>query len=235
MSAIPSQRIFAVTGLKREARIIGGRASQIFVGGGNGDYLAERLHRVVVGGPCAILSVGIAGGIAPGLAPGTVIIASAVFTSGRSLPAAGEWTDSLSQRMPRARVGVVAGESGIVASVAKKAALHRATGALAVDMESHIAAQIAYAHGIPFATLRVVADPAERSLPAAAQSALTPSGGVNVARALTTMVSKPAELGALIRTAIDAEIAFRALARCCRLAGPRFGLPDVSELLLDVP
>jgi hopanoid-associated phosphorylase len=235
MSAIPSERIFAVTGLKREARIIGGRAAQIFVSGGNGDHLAERLHRAVAGGPCAIVSVGIAGGIAPGLAPGTVIIASSVLASGRRFPAADAWTESLRQRLPEARVGVVAGGSEIVASAMSKAALFDATRALTVDMESHVAAQIADVHGVPFAVLRVVADPAERSLPAAAQSALTPSGGVNVARALKTTIARPAEIGALIRTAIDAEIAFRVLARCCRLAGPRFCLPDVGELLLDVP
>src|SRR5690242_11367492 len=99
MSAIPSERIFAVTGLKREARIIGGRAAQIFIGGGDGDHLAERLHRAIAGGSCAILSVGIAGGIAPGLAPGTVIIASSVLASGRRFPAAAAWTESLRQRM----------------------------------------------------------------------------------------------------------------------------------------
>ncbi len=36
----------------------------------------------------------------------------------------------------------------------------------AVDMESHVAARVAARHGLPFAALRVISDPASRSLPA---------------------------------------------------------------------
>jgi hopanoid-associated phosphorylase len=234
MSAIPSERIFRVTGLKREARIIGGGPERTFIGGG-GTGLAERLDRAAASGGSAILSIGIAGGVAPGLAPGTVIVASSVIASGRRFPTAEAWADKLTRTVPDARVGAVAGESRIVASVAEKAALYRRTGALAVDMESHVAAEVARARRVPFAVLRVIADPADRALPAAAQAALTPSGGVDVMRVLQALTANPAELGPLIQTARDAQSAFRALARCCRLAGPRFCLPDVGELLLDVP
>lgn len=233
MCAIPSERIFAVTGLKREARIIAARADRMFIAG-DGTGLAERLDRAAAGGRCAILSIGIAGGLVPGLAPGAVVVASSVLTSGRCFRTAKSWTDRLTQIMPDAHVGPIVGESRIVASAAEKAALQRTTGALAVDMESQIAAEVAHAYHVPFTALRVIADPAERSLPAAAQSALTPSGGVSVARVLRALSAKPADLGALIRTARDAQTAFQVLARCCRLAGPRFCLPDVGELLLDV-
>jgi hopanoid-associated phosphorylase len=233
MCAIPSERIFAVTGFKREARIIGARPDRMFIAG-DGTGLAERLDRAAAGGRCAILSIGIAGGLVPGLAPGAVVVASSVLTSGRRFRTAKAWTDKLAQIMPDAHVGPIVGESRILASAAEKAALRRATGALAVDMESQIAAEVANAYHVPFTALRVIADPAEQSLPAAAQSALTPSGGVSVARVLRALLAKPADLGALIRTACDAQAAFRGLARCCRLAGPRFCLPDVGELLLDV-
>src|SRR5690348_4821372 len=99
MSAIPSERIFRVTGLKREARIIGGGPERTFIGGG-GAGLAERLDRAAAGGGCAILSIGIAGGVAPGLAPGTVIVASSVLARGRRLPTAGAWSDKLRQIVP---------------------------------------------------------------------------------------------------------------------------------------
>ena len=39
-----------------------------------------------------------------------------------------------------------------------KPTLHRTTGALAVDMESHVAARIAARHGLPFAAGRVISD-----------------------------------------------------------------------------
>jgi len=40
------------------------------------------------------------------------------------------------------------------------------TGAIAVDMESHVVAAVGAAHGLPVAAMRVVTDPAERTLPA---------------------------------------------------------------------
>ena len=52
-----------------------------------------------------------------------------------------------------------------VATAEGKADLYRRSGAFLVDMESHIAARLAHARDVPFAALRVVADPAERTLP----------------------------------------------------------------------
>ena len=43
--------------------------------------------------------------------------------------------------------------------------LHQKTGAVAVDMESHIVAGVAGKHAIPMAAIRVVTDPAVRACP----------------------------------------------------------------------
>jgi len=48
---------------------------------------------------------------------------------------------------------------------AAKRALYLKTGALAVDMESHIVAGVAAAHGLPVAAIRVITDPALRAVP----------------------------------------------------------------------
>jgi nucleoside phosphorylase len=144
------------------------------------------------------------------------------------------WADNLARAISNARVGAIAGESRIVWSAAEKARLHRVTDALAVDMESHIASNVAHAHRIPFAALRVIADPAERSLAEAAQTAVAPDGAIRIAHVLKSLLAAPAQTGAVIRAAVDAQAACRALTRCCRLAGPGFCLPDVCELLLDV-
>ena len=42
------------------------------------------------------------------------------------------------------------------------------TGAFAADMESHVVARIANERQLPFAVLRVIADPANQRLPPAA-------------------------------------------------------------------
>jgi len=44
----------------------------------------------------------------------------------------------------------------------------------------------------------------------------------------------PGQLPLLLRTAIDARTAFRALLRGRRLLGPGLAYPDFTELLLDV-
>jgi hopanoid-associated phosphorylase len=231
--ALSPDHILAVTGLTWEARIVGGLTNRVVLGG-TGIGLAERIDRAAAEGCRAILSIGIAGGLQPGLMPGTVCIASSVAGKGGGLPTTPAWTHNLTRVMSGARVGAVAGEDRIIGSAAAKAQLYRETGALTADMESHIAASIAHARGIPFAVLRIVADPAERSLPGIAQTALTPDGRVGFGRVLRELAAAPAQSGAMIRAAIDAQAAFRSLARCCRLAGPRFCLPDLGELLLDM-
>ncbi|MEP7006362.1 MAG: phosphorylase, partial [Sphingomonas bacterium] len=51
--------------------------------------------------------------------------------------------DMLALQLPGAQVGTIAASDAIVASAAQKRAMYEATGALAVDMESHIAARVA--------------------------------------------------------------------------------------------
>ena len=116
-----------------------------------------------------------------------------------------------------------------------KRALRRATGAVAVDTESHVAAAIAAKHGMPFAAFRVVADSARRSLPPVASVALTQDGGVSHAAVLRSLARSPSQIPAVLRTAVDARRAFRALLRGRRRLGRGLAHPDLGDLLLDMP
>jgi adenosylhomocysteine nucleosidase len=129
----------------------------------------------------------------------------------------------------------LAGVDALITEPAAKRALQRATGAAAVDTESHIVAAIATARGLPFAAFRVVADSVLRSLPPAASVALAPDGKIRGGAVLGSLVRTPAQLPLLLLTAIDARTAFRALLRGRRLLGPGLVYPDLTELLLDVP
>jgi hypothetical protein len=80
-------------------------------------------------------------------------------------------------------------------------------------MESHIAARVAARHGLPFAALRVISDAADTTLPPAALAGMRPDGGIAIGAVLASLVQNPAQLPALIRTARDAEKAFRTLGR----------------------
>ena len=91
-------------------------------------------------------------------------------------------------------------------------------------MESHVAAPIAAAHGLPFAVLRVVCDPAERSLPPAALAAMREDGG-RISAVLSSLMRSPGQFPDLLRLSRDARLAFGELRRCRVTLGPAFALP----------
>ena len=213
-----------VTGMQREARIVG-RGGETVISGGDVAGLAEKIERAVSRGACAVVSAGICGGLAPTLGVGGIVIADAVVANDRRIPVDTRWADELASRLPHAARGAIAGSDAIVATVADKAALQRATGALAADMESHVAAQVAVAHGLPFAALRVVSDTADQSLPPAAARALGPDGRPRIGAVLASVAARPGQIPALIRTARDSERAFGELLRSLDGVGVAFACP----------
>ena len=139
----------------------------------------------------------------------------------------------LRARLPDARSGAFAGVERIVATATEKAALRAQTGAIAADMESHVAERVARRHGLPFAIVRAVSDDAQRSLPPAALVGMRPDGGVHLGAVFRSLAKNPAQLPALIATGRDAEKAFRALLRGFeRLRAA--GAGDLDAHLLDV-
>jgi hypothetical protein len=142
------------------------------------------------------------------------------------------WADRLAADLPEARRGVIVGSNHMIIDAAAKAALHRQTGALCVDMESHIAAEVAAARGLPFAALRFISDGADRALPRAAQAGMKPDGGMDLAAVLKSLAADPRQLPALIRTGLEAETAFRALFRGRHRWGAALGFADVESIHL---
>ena len=102
---------------------------------------------------------------------------------------------------------------------------HR-TGAVAVDMESHIAAEVATRHGLPFAVFRVVADPAHQRLPRAALSAIRADGTLDGLAVLRAMLRTPGEIVGVIAVARHTAVARLALTRAHRNLARGFGLAD---------
>lgn len=226
--------IIAVTGLALEARIASRAGVRTVVAAGNARELAERLEREIARGAKGIISLGLAGGLADEVAPGQWIVARTILCRDARWSVDRDWTEALSKRLPGALIADLASDDAIVAEPQHKRALHRATGASAVDTESHVAAAVATTHGLPFAAFRVVADPAARALPAAAMRALRPDGRVNATAVLASVLRAPRQLPVLARTAADARVAMRALSQGCRLLGRGLAYPNFHELLLDL-
>ena len=126
---------------------------------------------------------------------------------------------SLSSSLPAARVGPIYADGHLITNAPDKASLHRETGALAADMESHIAARAAAEAGLPFAILRCVSDEADANLPPAIAVAMRPGGGLALGAAFSSIMKQPSQLPGLISSIADFRQAYAALATGVRAVG----------------
>lgn len=176
-------------------------------------------------GCVGLISFGCAGALDPSLRAGDCLLPEAVITPDGAAPVDPAWRASLRRMLPYAQGGLLAGVDEPVCTVPGKARLRRATGARAVDMESHPAALAARAHGLRFAALRVIVDPSSRRVPASALAALGPDGALSAAALVRSLAAHPTDLPALISLAADALAARRSLHAARALAGDAFALP----------
>lgn len=218
--------VIAVTGLAAEARIAAGAGITALAGGGDAARLAVMLQARLEQGARGVMSFGIAGGLAAGYPPGTVVVARAVLTESEHWAADPEWHRALVSALPHAVAGELLGVDAAVAGVSDKARLQARSGAAAVDMESHVAARLAARYNLPFAALRVISDPADRSLPQAALVGMRPDGSTDIGAVLRALARRPADLPGLIRTAFDAQAAFRALKSARESVGEQLGFTE---------
>jgi hypothetical protein len=211
--------VLAVTGTQREGMLAMGQDAQVLAGGGDGPTLAMDLaHRAPQA--CGIISFGTCGGLVPGLAIGDMVIGERVVGAVTATcdPA---WTQALSRALPQARRGAVFADGTLLATVAQKRAA-AAQGAIIADMESHLVAQTAPMHRLPFAILRCISDTAEAALPPAVAVAMRPGGSLALGKVLASILRHPGQLPALIRTGLGFNLALTALDLGACAAGRRF-------------
>ena len=219
-----------------EARIVAGPRVQAVSGTGDALVLERALKAAVAKQVSAIISFGVAGGLAPGLAAGSKLVARAIISEdGARYYSDPAWSRRLADALGGATIGDIAGVDAPVAGCAEKRALHSKTGAHAADTESHVAARIAAAYGLPFAAFRVVADPADRQLPHAALVAVRPDGSIALGAIAGSILRDPRQVPQLLRIALDARAAFAALFRGRKVIAGTLGFSDFHEFLLDLP
>ena len=233
-----SATLIAVVGLKREAALVGGAGVICVTGGGDAERLRAKLVQAMCASPSrAVVSVGLGGALSPSLNVGDWVVADRVVGDGGAWATDPGLTTELRQALPSARVGAIAASDVMVVDPAAKAALHAGTGALGVDMESHVAAAFAAEHALPFAALRVISDGADQALPRAAQAGMKKDGGMDILAVLLELARAPRQLPALIRTGREAEVAFgrlKLLGRDDLLGRLGVGDADLGQLALDV-
>jgi hopanoid-associated phosphorylase len=227
---VASGIVIAATGLKAEARIAERSGGvKAVIGGGRVEHLTTLLEKALGDDVRGLISFGIAGGLRPGLKPGTIVIGTSVHhSSGRVYRSDPDWSDRLFEALPNAESGPIVGSSAIIASCDEKRAIYLSSGAFAADMESHVVAQIASERGLPFAVLRVIADPSTLSLPPAAVNGLKPDGSPDIPAVLKSLATQPSQLWDIIRIAGATRRAMKSLLRCHRLLGPGLGSADLG-------
>ena len=166
--------VIAVTGLVKEAEIVGTSGVVAVAGGGNGELLAQKLD-ALHGDIRGVISIGLGGGLSPHLKVGDVVIADRIITGAESWDCHETWRVRLMSRVPGAVQGPIFGSDIIIHEAATKTGLFDATGALVVDMESQVAARFAASRNLPLAALRVISDDAGHVLPPAALVAMKTS------------------------------------------------------------
>ncbi|MGB5182855.1 MAG: adenosylhopane nucleosidase [Xanthobacteraceae bacterium] len=214
-----SQRVIAHVGLAFEARIAAGPGVLAVCR----DRETADLLRLAIGAGCrSIISFGVGGGLAPDLIPGDCVVASAIIDYPAVRPTDPLWSRKLAEMIPDARHGPIMGVNAVVSDPADKRKLHAFTRAVAVDMESHLVARLAAAHGLALAAVRVIIDPAHRAVPPAALLAMAPGGSADVSAMLREILARPSQVSPLMRLAADAISARAALVRLRRALGPSF-------------
>jgi adenosylhomocysteine nucleosidase len=210
--------ILAVTGMTKEAGIIGTAGVVVVVGGGDGAGLAQKLEALHgdIGG---VISIGLGGALSPLLKVGDVVIGEKIVTGLEDWDCHAGWRNRLVSRLPSAHQGAVFGSDVIIHEARTKTGLHDTTGALVVDMESQVAARFAAKRNLPLAALRVISDDATHVLPPAALVAMQPDGGISIPKVLWSIIKKPAQIPALVRTGRASSKAFKELLRCRDLCG----------------
>jgi adenosylhomocysteine nucleosidase len=217
--------IGVITGSRVEARCLQAIQGRIACSGADAGWArrqAERLAAEVAG----LVSFGLAGALAPDLKPGDLLLPEEVIAADHSCLATDPaWRQRL-MRLAGAggRPDRLLGSDALVETPAAKAALHRSSRAIAVDMESHAVGLTARGAGLPFVVIRAVADPANQALPAAARGALDAEGRVRAPAMAAALLRHPGDLPALLRLASQSGAGLRTLRRVAARAGPSLGL-----------
>jgi hopanoid-associated phosphorylase len=208
-----------ITGLQKEAsclrvgaRRARPRAAMIFAAAGQPKLAAEAAERMLDEGASGLLSFGIAGGLDPSLGPGVVVVATQVVRpDGKAIDCFEPWITRLLEAGSGFDSGPLLGSDDAVMTTARKAALYREYGCLAVDMESHAVATVAQKSGVPFIALRAVGDPADRSIPPVALAGLAPDGRTRALPVLAALMKRPKDAAALLRLSRDTNAALASL------------------------
>ena len=219
-----SHKIGVVTGLASEAavaRALSGDAESVMIvcAGASAERAGRLARQLVDQGVAALLSFGIAGALDPALSCGNLVVPDEILLDEVDDPGLFKcdpaWSEALHAALAEAilpcRRGLLVGSHRLCRNAEDKQVRYEITGAVAVDMESGAVARVAAQSRLPFLAVRAVADTAQDSLPALAETAVKPDGTPAVGHVLAGLLRRPGELPAMLSLGRRSEAALASL------------------------
>ncbi len=162
-----------------------------------------------------LISWGCAAGISDDLLSGDIVITDRVVTFDQSIiKDESGWLNCVKAQLSdclRTHDGLLAESQQLVSTISEKQAVNRATGAIALDMESAAVAKAAKQYQVPFLIVRAIADTVNMNLPKAVSCALDGEGVVSLTKLLTYLINHPGELPELIKLGLRFKKAQKSL------------------------
>lgn len=193
------------------------RVSHSGAGARNAAHAASEMLSACMAPPGLLVICGFAGGLSPNLKPGHLLLADRVLDSTsfllphsiRTLLHAGNL-----EALPLViHQGALVTTDRVLIYPQEKRELARQTGAIAVDMETAAAAQVAEAQGVPWLAIRVITDGVEDAMPLDFNRLTDADGNIDRARVVGATLAHPWKIPALIRLGRRSAQAGRNLAR----------------------
>jgi len=225
-------KVLVVVGMDDERAIVASRNEnnsvvEIITGTANATILRDRLQQLDSKNIKAVFSFGVAGALDPTLKPSDLLVSEQVFSR---VSDAGNGDVEVSWNVDqnalmiaylqaqkadlKIRKGIFYGTDTAARDQTADVmtSFYQLTGAHLIDNESHIAAQYASEHHLPFLAIRAVSDSVHNPLPPAALLPLDSEDGSpdGVAIAKSVLLN-PLQIPALIRTAFGYQKALKSL------------------------
>ncbi len=176
----------------------------------------------------ALISWGCAGALEAGLQPGHLVVPERIVSADDEVFVPDpSWHQAFLETIPpslKHHTGTLLESLTVIKTADEKGRLQRATGALAIDMESAAIARLAKAEHLPFLVIRSIADHASMTFPEAINRSLNPRGDVNIGPLLGELLRRPQDLKGLIQLGRSFSLAMTTLKRVKDAQNSHFSL-----------
>lgn len=192
---------------------------------GAGPKAADRAASQLLGhGADVLISWGCAAALDSRLKPGDLFLPERIIGADSAvLTTAADWRNRLIQRLAGhvdVFEGALAESQGIVATPLEKHAIHAATTARALDMESAAVARLALRFDKPFLAVRSIADPSHVTVPPSVLAAFDANGKLDVPKMLARALFRPTDFIGIVRLGRHFGAAMKSLRKVATLTRP---------------